>query len=67
MVVGSFGWVVPVQGNIVAFHFIVTLALVAVYGLTQPAGWYLHHKSRIPGFYHVADRVVRCNLYGREQ
>lgn len=38
MVVGSFGWVVPVQGGIGAFHFIVTLALVAVYGLTQTSG-----------------------------
>ena len=38
MVVGSFGWVVPVQGGIGAFHFIVTLALVAVYGQTQTGG-----------------------------
>jgi len=38
MVVGSFGWVVPVQGGIGAFHFIVTLALVSVYGLTQTSG-----------------------------
>lgn len=38
MVVGSFGWVVPVQGGIGAFHFIVTLALVVVYGLTQTSG-----------------------------
>lgn len=38
MVVGSFGWVVPVQGGIGAFHFIVTLALMAVYGLTQTNG-----------------------------
>ncbi len=38
MVVGSFGWVVPVQGGIGAFHFIVTLALVAVYNLSQTSG-----------------------------
>jgi hypothetical protein len=38
MVVGSFGWVVPVQGGIGAFHFILSLALVAVYGLTQTSG-----------------------------
>ncbi|HPV87912.1 MAG TPA: lysylphosphatidylglycerol synthase transmembrane domain-containing protein [Bacteroidales bacterium] len=38
MVVGSFGWVVPVQGGIGAFHFIVSLALMAVYGLTQTGG-----------------------------
>ncbi len=38
MVVGSFGWVVPVQGGIGAFHFIVSLALVVVYGITQTSG-----------------------------
>ena len=38
MVVGSFGWVVPVQGGFGAFHFIVTLALVAVYGLSHTNG-----------------------------
>ena len=35
MVVGSFGWVVPVQGGIGAYHFIVSTALVSVYGISQ--------------------------------
>jgi len=35
MVVGSLGWLVPVQGGIGAFHFIVSLALVSVYGISQ--------------------------------
>lgn len=38
MVVGSFGWVVPVQGGFGAFHFVVSLALTAVYGLSQTTG-----------------------------
>jgi len=38
MVVGSFGWVVPVQGGIGAFHFIVTLALVAGYSQSRTSG-----------------------------
>ncbi|MDR0295091.1 MAG: flippase-like domain-containing protein [Prevotellaceae bacterium] len=36
MVVGALGWVVPVQGGLGAFHFIVSTALVAIYLL--PAG-----------------------------
>ena len=35
MVVGSFGWVVPVQGGIGAYHFVVSLALASVYGISQ--------------------------------
>jgi hypothetical protein len=38
MVVGSFGWVVPVQGGIGAYHFIVSLALTSVYSITQTTG-----------------------------
>lgn len=38
MVVGSFGWVVPVQGGFGAFHFIVSLALTAVYDLSHTMG-----------------------------
>lgn len=35
MVVGSLGWLVPVQGGIGAFHFVVSLALTSVYALGQ--------------------------------
>jgi len=35
MVVGSLGWVVPVQGGIGAYHFIVSLALTSVYAISQ--------------------------------
>jgi len=35
MVVGSLGWIVPVQGGIGAYHFIVSLALISVYGMSQ--------------------------------
>lgn len=38
MIVGGLGWVVPVQGGIGAFHFIVSLALAAVYGIPQSTG-----------------------------
>ena len=38
MVTGSLGWVVPVQGGIGAYHFIVSLALTSVYGITQTQG-----------------------------
>lgn len=33
MVVGSFGWVVPVQGGIGAYHFIISLALTTIYAI----------------------------------
>lgn len=38
MIVGGFGWVVPVQGGVGAYHFIVSLALSSVYGITQTTG-----------------------------
>lgn len=38
MIVGSLGWLVPVQGGFGAFHFIVSLALGAVYGIEQTQG-----------------------------
>ena len=38
MIVGSLGWVVPVQGGLGAYHFIVSLALANVYGITQATG-----------------------------
>lgn len=33
MVVGSLGWIVPVQGGFGAYHFIVAMTLVPIYGL----------------------------------
>ena len=38
MIVGGMGWVVPVQGGIGAYHFIVSLALAKVYGIAQTTG-----------------------------
>jgi len=38
MLVGGFGWVVPVQGGIGAYHFIISLALTSIYGISQTTG-----------------------------
>jgi uncharacterized protein (TIRG00374 family) len=38
MVVGSFGWVIPVQGGIGAYHLIISMALLSVYGVSQTTG-----------------------------
>ena len=38
MIVGGLGWVVPVQGGLGAYHFIVSLALYAVYAIPQSEG-----------------------------
>ena len=38
MVVGSLGWLVPVQGGIGAYHFVTTLALTSVYGISHTTG-----------------------------
>jgi len=38
MIIGGFGWVVPVQGGLGAYHFIVSLALSSVYGISQATG-----------------------------
>lgn len=38
MIVGGLGWVVPVQGGLGAYHFIVSLALAKVYAITQTTG-----------------------------
>ena len=38
MIIGGFGWVVPVQGGLGAYHFIVSLALAKVYGIAQTTG-----------------------------
>ena len=38
MIVGGLGWVVPVQGGLGAYHFIVSLALLKVYEIPQTMG-----------------------------
>lgn len=38
MVVGSLGWIVPVQGGIGAYHFILSLALFSIYSIPQTSG-----------------------------
>ena len=38
MMIGGLGWVVPVQGGIGAYHFIISLALASVYGISQTTG-----------------------------
>lgn len=38
MVVGGLGWVIPVQGGIGAYHFIISLALASVYAIDQTTG-----------------------------
>lgn len=38
MVVGSLGWLVPVQGGIGAYHLILSKALTAIYGIPQTSG-----------------------------
>ena len=38
MVVGSLGWIVPVQGGIGAYHFVLSLALFSIYGIEQTSG-----------------------------
>ena len=50
MVVGSLGWVVPVQGGFGAYHFIVAMTLMPVYGFDKPTGLLfatLSHESQI--------------------
>ncbi len=38
MIVGGFGWVIPVQGGIGAYHLIISLALSSVYNIEQTTG-----------------------------
>lgn len=38
MVVGSLGWIVPVQGGIGAYHFILSLAMSSIYSIPQTSG-----------------------------
>ena len=50
MVVGSLGWIVPVQGGFGVYHFIVATTLVPVYGFSQDAGLAfatISHESQV--------------------
>lgn len=50
MVVGSLGWIVPVPGGFGAYHFIVAMTLVPIYGVTQQTGLIfatISHESQI--------------------
>ncbi len=38
MVVGGLGWIVPVQGGIGAYHFILSLAMASIYSIPQTQG-----------------------------
>ena len=38
MVVGGLGWIVPVQGGIGAYHFILSLAMASIYGIPKTSG-----------------------------
>ncbi len=50
LVVGSLGWMVPVQGGFGAYHFIITMALVPIYSFTYETGLVfatISHESQI--------------------
>ena len=50
MTVGALGWVVPVQGGFGAYHFIVAMTLVPIYGFDKQTGLVfatLSHESQI--------------------
>ena len=50
MVVGSLGWIVPVQGGFGAYHFIVAMTLMPVYGMDKQTGLLfatVSHESQI--------------------
>lgn len=38
MVVGGLGWIVPVQGGIGAYHFILSLAMLSIYSIPKTSG-----------------------------
>ena len=59
MVVGSLGWIVPVQGGIGAYHLIISLALTSLYGIPQTSGVIfatISHESQ-------ALMMLLCGLY----
>lgn len=59
MVVGGMGWIVPVQGGIGAYHFIISLALSSLYAIPQTSGVVfatISHESQ-------AIVMVLCGLF----
>ncbi len=38
MIVGGLGWIIPVQGGIGAYHFILSLAMASIYSIPQTQG-----------------------------
>lgn len=38
MVVGGLGWIVPVQGGIGAYHFVLSLAMASIYSIPKTSG-----------------------------
>ncbi len=49
MIVGGLGWVVPVQGGIGAYHFVITLALTSLYAIPQKTAFVfatISHESQ---------------------
>ena len=38
MIVGGLGWAVPVQGGIGAYHLVISMALLGVYGIARQTG-----------------------------
>ena len=49
MIVGGLGWIVPVQGGIGAYHFVITLALTSLYAIPQKTAFIfatISHESQ---------------------
>lgn len=49
MIVGGLGWIVPVQGGIGAYHFVITLALTSLYAIPQKTAFVfatISHESQ---------------------
>lgn len=50
MIVGSLGWIVPVQGGFGVYHFLVAMTLVPIYGIPYETGLIfatISHESQI--------------------
>jgi glycosyltransferase 2 family protein len=69
MVVGGLGWVVPVQGGLGAYHFIVSLALATVYAIPQTEGVVFatisHESQAIMMIICGAVSLISINLSGK--
>src|SRR5574344_1722471 len=69
MVVGGLGWVVPVQGGLGAYHFIVSLAIATVYTIPQTEGVVFatisHESQAIMMIICGAVSLISINLSGK--